>query len=1052
MADKKYLDIIRTWAPIVLEPIAKPAGLTKAVDAFAAAAGRQADALTLFQKRPDRRVRPGAEAILLRPDRSPVPFAGRDHEVAEFEDWMFSDGWMKWRLLTGPSGRGKTRLMMGVVDRLEEIGDRPLSAGFLNLDALERNPGALGGFAAVKGDLLLAVDYAERARQAVVAVLKLALMLEKLAEAGTERRVRVVLIARGYSEMWREIGRQNPTDIDEFMRADGLEHWELPPLADGIDARNAEFDRAYAAFDAHLRKVDVTEGLPPSPDLRPDLSVRAGRDDYRDAVLIHLAALAVRMGAIDPADVSAVGLLDWIIEREQAEWDRRVARHALRGTLQGDPIREAVAAITLATITGHRLTRDRTTALVTACPLLSGLEPDETAAVVRILGDIYPGDGHTAGLGPDIVGTYLLGLLAPGFYAAVFAVLDEREATNGLTKLNWLAQSWRTERTAWREEDAARIAAAIDAAPTKVLPLVVDVALQSGEPIGRIAAEWLKENGSTELATTVTTRRVLPYPTTALREFAVQIDSALLQSTGDGQSTDIRARKATHANNLSLRLSDLGRREEALAVIEEAVRIYRSLVEVRPQAFQLDLARALNNLANRLSDLGRRENALFAVQEAVAVLRALGATCPNVFKLDLASSLTNLSADFSELGRHEEALEAAQEAVFLLRTLKAARADAFESELAGSLGNLSTSLSDVGRREEALTTVEESVAIYRALADTQPDAFLPDLAVSLHNLSVRLADLGRHEDALLAVEEALSMRRALADERPDAFGPDLATSLSNISNRLTVLGQRDRALAAVQEAIAIQRILAHSEPDAFLNDLAKSLNNLSIGLTNLGRYEEAIDAGAEAVAIRRTLATLHLDVYRPELATALNNLAGCLYSAGRLQEALVSAEEAVSLRRILATSRPDAYQPDLASALNNLSNCLCGIGHHSEALTVIEEAVLLYQALARTRPDAFATNLATSIGAHASALRALGRHGDAADRFGEGLRLLAPHLQRLTQAFAPICAALLQGHFQSLLAAGGEPDEEFLSPIVEILVEQGVLQLGDSGDPSPTSP
>jgi tetratricopeptide (TPR) repeat protein len=71
-------------------------------------------------------------------------------------------------------------------------------------------------------------------------------------------------------------------------------------------------------------------------------------------------------------------------------------------------------------------------------------------------------------------------------------------------------------------------------------------------------------------------------------------------------------------NNLSAHLSDLGRQEEALQAIQEAVEFYRRLAADRPAAFNPDLAMSLNNLSNCLSDLGcREEEALQAIQEAV---------------------------------------------------------------------------------------------------------------------------------------------------------------------------------------------------------------------------------------------------------------------------------------------------------------------------------------------------------------------------------------------------------------------------------------------------
>ena len=59
--------------------------------------------------------------------------------------------------------------------------------------------------------------------------------------------------------------------------------------------------------------------------------------------------------------------------------------------------------------------------------------------------------------------------------------------------------------------------------------------------------------------------------------------------TVDGEP-DAASRLAGSLNNLSVRLADLGRREEALAAIEEAVTIHRELAAARPDAFRPDLA------------------------------------------------------------------------------------------------------------------------------------------------------------------------------------------------------------------------------------------------------------------------------------------------------------------------------------------------------------------------------------------------------------------------------------------------------------------------------
>jgi len=103
-------------------------------------------------------------------------------------------------------------------------------------------------------------------------------------------------------------------------------------------------------------------------------------------------------------------------------------------------------------------------------------------------------------------------------------------------------------------------------------------------------------------------------------------------------------------------LSNLGRREEALAASQEAVDINRRLAQTRPDAFLPDLARSLNNTGAMLSDLGRDEEALGASQEAVAIRRRLAETRPDTFLPGLATSLGALGQILASTGRHQDAL------------------------------------------------------------------------------------------------------------------------------------------------------------------------------------------------------------------------------------------------------------------------------------------------------------------------------------------------------------------------------------------------------------
>ena len=56
----------------------------------------------------------------------------------------------------------------------------------------------------------------------------------------------------------------------------------------------------------------------------------------------------------------------------------------------------------------------------------------------------------------------------------------------------------------------------------------------------------------------------------------------------------------------------------------------------------VDAPVSLNNQSNRLAALGRREDAVAAITEAVAIYRELAVARPEAFRPDLAGSLTSL--------------------------------------------------------------------------------------------------------------------------------------------------------------------------------------------------------------------------------------------------------------------------------------------------------------------------------------------------------------------------------------------------------------------------
>lgn len=90
----------------------------------------------------------------------------------------------------------------------------------------------------------------------------------------------------------------------------------------------------------------------------------------------------------------------------------------------------------------------------------------------------------------------------------------------------------------------------------------------------------------------------------------------MCQQLADDSADD--GERASRLVGLSNRFGGLGRREEALATIEQAVTIRRQLAEARPDAFLPHLAMLLRNLADALSMLNRDAEASTIRDEAAA--------------------------------------------------------------------------------------------------------------------------------------------------------------------------------------------------------------------------------------------------------------------------------------------------------------------------------------------------------------------------------------------------------------------------------------------------
>ncbi|WCN80931.1 tetratricopeptide repeat protein [Micromonospora sp. LH3U1] len=813
---------------------------------------------------------------------------------------------------------------------------------------------------------LLIVDYAENVASVVAEI------LDTIAEAGGLEIIRLLLLARSERGWWRTIAVDHEqhawVDPDPVRLVSMTSRWDGPQVqhvwSDAVES---------------FRKLSVTHGRVPSigPLSPPVRDFPTTLDLYADA-LLH--AIDGRVGHGDP--------LSGVLAHERRQISAAFEGQGLNWT---DEQRDwALATVILRPAESIDVAVDA----LSSCPVVNDLAGADLPVAASVLHDLYPDDEgsqvwraprpdpladlHLLQLAEHVASTadWLVNLQA--LCAGPQAGVAEQTAA---VLHRCLSSAPRSRYVAALRRIEAGLRHLIRVAPARYVPIVIllDPDQFTDDLVDAIAGGTTSAQlPIAEVEQADALLRELGFATTRAA-VAVAVSKRLVAASAPpaAPTEASLARYARQLNNLSVRLSELGYRDEALAAIEESLGIRRQLADADPAAHLPNLAMSLNNLSVDLTKVGRRDEALAAIEEAATTYRRLVDANPAAYLPGLAMSLHNLSLPLSETGRHDEAVAATEESVGIRRQLADADPAAHLPDLAMSLNNLSVDLTKVGRRDEALAAIEEAATAYRRLAGTNPAAYLPDLAMSLNNLSPRLGEVGRHDEALAAIEEAATTYRRLAGTNPAAYLPGLATSLNNLSPRLSKVGRHDEALAAIEEAVTIRRQLAEANPAAYLPDLAASLNNLSSRLGEAGRHDEALAAIEEAATAYRRLAGTNPAAYSPGFATSLNNLSNRLREVGRHDDALAAIEEALTIRRQLAEANPAAYLPDLAMSLNNLSPRLSKAGRRDEALAAIEEALTIRRQLAGASPAAYLPGLAASLNNLSIQLSELGRHDDA---------------------------------------------------------------------------
>ncbi|GIG66608.1 hypothetical protein [Phytomonospora endophytica] len=295
-----------------------------------------------------------------------------------------------------------------------------------------------------------------------------------------------------------------------------------------------------------------------------------------------------------------------------------------------------------------------------------------------------------------------------------------------------------------------------------------------------------------------------------------------------------------------------GRRPEAAAAAEEALRTWREAVALAPGLRQT-AARAIAWIAWTRGELGDPARAATIAEEALRLAEDLTGGP------ELAPEIVTLHRDLARLrllaGDRAGAVGPALDSVALARATN-------DLQLRESLSAFVQVLVENGRAAEAVEPAAECLTLSRGLGGPH------DLANAIDAYAETLAETGRHAEALVSAAEAVPMWEELGATT------DLAWSLSQRAKWLAAMGVApEEPLAMSARAVTLLRD-AHAEDPDLREDLAHALTEHARRLAAAGEYGEARAAATAAVGHWRALSAELPAPYEPGLRAALNVAAG----------------------------------------------------------------------------------------------------------------------------------------------------------------------------------
>lgn len=362
------------------------------------------------------------------------------------------------------------------------------------------------------------------------------------------------------------------------------------------------------------------------------------------------------------------------------------------------------------------------------------------------------------------------------------------------------------------------------------------------------------------------------------------------------QEYDPRPYQADKLLQLGIRQHTTGQFQASLKSLQDALKIYRSIPDLRGEAT------CLGRLAETFFSLGEYRNSIGLRRQQLLLLSSLGDLPEQV------SALNDLGNAYLQVG--QDGL--AQEAYQLAQTIK--REIGNPKQEAAFLGNVGLGYEAAGEYQQAIEFHTSQLKIARDIRD------LPLQAYSLKNLGEAYAALGQYPQAIEFYQQQLLVARQLKD----------ASLENNALNRLAAayeaLGQYDQAVVFYQQQLELATKAGDATREAYF------LRQLGQAYSALGQHQQAIDLYQQQLGVAQKSGNVLTQ------GTALNNLGRAYLKANNLPEAQKTLQESTQVWQAIRAKLGNNvdYAPEQARTYQLLQQVLIAQNQPTAALEMSE--------------------------------------------------------------------------------------------------------------------